>query len=113
MFVERLKALCKERGISFVQFERESGLGEHSVYRWDTNSPSYKKVKTAADYFGITVSELTGETEKPAPNNGDGLDHEISAFRHSLPAEKLRGILVALDSPSELLSELDQQELHK
>lgn len=40
MLVERIKNFCKNKGVSFVQFERESGLGEHSVYRWDNNSPT-------------------------------------------------------------------------
>jgi len=30
MIVERLKALCDEKGVSFVQFERESGIGIYS-----------------------------------------------------------------------------------
>lgn len=66
MLVERIKNFCKNKGVSFVQFERESGLGEHSVYRWDNNSPTLKKLLQASQYFGITVSDLIGETN-PAP----------------------------------------------
>lgn len=61
MLVERLKQLCKQRGISFSEFERESGVGINTAGRWNQSSPSIEKVKMAAKYFGISVSELIGE----------------------------------------------------
>lgn len=109
MFVERIKALCKEKGITFAQFERESGVGANSVYRWDTNSPSIKKVKMAANYFGLTVSELIGETKTPA-HPGERYADSIIKFLESLPKDRLRGILLALGAPEEVITDLDQQE---
>ena len=61
MLVDRLKQLCKQRGISFSEFERESGVGINTAGRWDQSSPSIAKVRLAAEYFGLSVSELIGE----------------------------------------------------
>ncbi len=99
--VERIKQLCKERGITFVQFERDSGLGEHSVYRWDTNSPSIIKVKQAAHYFGITVSELLGE-EIPASISADGLDG-VNLLSPALLEELSRFVRLAKANPERAL----------
>lgn len=96
--VERIKQLCKERGITFVQFERDSGLGEHSVYRWDTNAPSITKVKQAASYFGITVSELIGETKKPALTDEDGRVSEFMRLVSGLFGDHPEKLLPLLDS---------------
>lgn len=63
LYVERLKQLCKQHGISFSQFERESGVGLNTAGRWDQSSPSIEKVKLAAQYFGITVSQLIGDAD--------------------------------------------------
>lgn len=67
--LEKIKFLCKERGISLIELERSCGVTERTIYRWDTSIPSVDKVKRVADYFGVTVDELlstdqTGETER-------------------------------------------------
>lgn len=79
MLVEQLKNYCKKKGVSFAEFERESGVGERTASRWDTNSPSLKKVMMASSYFGITVSELIGETN-PASISTDGLSVAIDSL---------------------------------
>lgn len=73
--LERIKLFCKRKGITIAQFEREAGLPEHTVTRWNTNAPSIKKVQMAARYFGVTVSELLGETE-----NAPGANPEATAL---------------------------------
>lgn len=75
MLVERLRELCKEKGVSFVQFERESGIGINTAKRWDEKAPSVWKVQMAAAYFGVTTSYLLGETnKKTAAQMDDGDD---------------------------------------
>ena len=53
-----IKRLCDERGISISQLEREAGIAERTIYRWDENTPSVDKVKRVADYFGCAIDEL-------------------------------------------------------
>lgn len=70
--VDRLRKLCADRGISFNQFEKESGVGRGTAARWDTNSPSIDKVTKAAEYFNVSVAYLLGyEKENPTLSSGD------------------------------------------
>lgn len=65
--VSLIKELCTKQKTSIKALERELGLGNGTIRRWDDSSPSYEKLQKVADYFGITVAELTGENEnKPA-----------------------------------------------
>ena len=54
----KIKALAKERGLTIAQIERECGIGQKSIYDWDTNRPSVDKVKRVADFFGVTINDL-------------------------------------------------------
>ena len=57
---EKIKKLCKQRGISITELESTMGW-TRSIYRWDTNKPSIDKVKAVADYFGVTVDYLLSD----------------------------------------------------
>lgn len=59
--LEKIRALASEKGVSIAQVERECGLGQRSISKWDSSEPSVNKVKAVADYFEITVDELLGE----------------------------------------------------
>lgn len=116
MLVERIKNFCKNKGVSFVQFERESGLGEHSVYRWDNNSPTLKKLLQASQYFGITVSDLIGETE-PASISTDGLTEAINSLTPENRELFVRLLAVAGSQPAKvrrylsfLLQEIESEQ---
>ena len=94
MIVERLKELCDEKGVSFVQFERESGIGINTAKRWDTNAPNVWKVKQAADYFGVTVSYIIGETnKKTAVQMDNGTEKDIVDLLMSASPEQRSAIL--------------------
>ena len=58
MNIDKLAAMCKERGISFRKLEKECGMGNGTIARWKTSSPSVANLKAVADYFGVTVDEL-------------------------------------------------------
>ena len=63
MLFKNLLALCKERGTTFAEVERETGLGKGTIRRWGDNAPSVDKVKTVADHFGVTVDYLLTDHE--------------------------------------------------
>lgn len=72
--VSLIKELCASKKTTIKALERELGLGNGTIRRWDDSSPAYEKLQKVADYFGITVAELTGETltneNKPATHEG-------------------------------------------
>ena len=58
MNFDKLKAMCAEKGITFRKLEKECGIGNGTIARWKTSSPSVANLKAVADYFGVTVDEL-------------------------------------------------------
>ena len=68
--VTRIREKCTEKNTSLKALEREIGLGNGTIKRWDENIPSYDKVIKVADFlqvsfhwliFGKEAGELTPE----------------------------------------------------
>lgn len=62
-FIDRINQLCKERKISKRQLEREAGLGAGSSSKWKTFTPNNTTMTKLANYFGVSISYLTGESD--------------------------------------------------
>ena len=58
MIVENIRKLCRKQGITITELERTLGLGNGTIARWDSSSPSVIRVKVVADHFGVTVDSL-------------------------------------------------------
>lgn len=63
MLYERIKTLCKERGITISGLERELGFAKGSISKIDRHKPSMEKMQKIADLLGTTVQDVTGENE--------------------------------------------------
>lgn len=65
--ISRIKSLCQDRGMTLNQLEKLIGL-KGTIARWEDHSPSLDKVRVVAQFFGVSVSELIGDSESfPAP----------------------------------------------
>lgn len=62
---ERIATLCKERGVTVKDLERNLGFGNGTIQFWKKGSPRVDKLKAVADYFGVTVDALIAD-EPPA-----------------------------------------------
>ena len=61
---ERIKELCKSRGITIQDLEKTLGFGTRSIYNWSSHAPSVDKVIAVAEYFDVTTDYLiTGKSE--------------------------------------------------
>ena len=58
MLYQNIVVLCKGKGISISKLEKETGLGNGTVGRWEKSSPSVENVKKVADYFEVSVDYL-------------------------------------------------------
>lgn len=58
MILEKINELCREKGISIAALERELGIGNGTIRRWDVVSPRFDKLLAVADYFKVTVDDL-------------------------------------------------------
>lgn len=105
--VQRIKALCKEKGITVAELERRCSIGNGIIARWKTSKPSYERLSVVAKELDTTVKYLlTGEEQKESPPQGGELSEKdvrlIEWFR-SLPPEKQKAILISQDAPKELI----------
>lgn len=65
---DRVRGLCEQQRISITRLEADCGFSNSTIKKWKTiNNPSVDKVKTIAQYFGVTVDYLLGMTDIPTP----------------------------------------------
>lgn len=62
MLYKNIVHLCKEKGISIAKLERETGLGNGTIGKWEKASPNVDNAKKVANFFGKTLDELVGDT---------------------------------------------------
>ena len=60
MLIERIKCLCTENGTNLSKLERDCGLANATIRRWENNSPSAENLAKVADHFGVSVDYLLG-----------------------------------------------------
>lgn len=67
MNLDKIKELCKEKGITINKLEQLSGISQKSIGKWEKNEPSIDKVQKLADYFNVSTDYLLGRTDNPSP----------------------------------------------
>ena len=95
---ERVKNLCKEKGISLNKLEQEIGVA--SGYLSKLDNPGIKTVKLIADYFNVSVDYLMTGKEKEVPTFSTDHIELISAYDKLSSADKL-AIMQIIKSLSE------------
>ena len=90
---------CANKNVSLSAAAEAVGLSRTSPNGWKKGKqPSDVTLQKLSDYFGCSISDLTGEVEqkeKPAPESGLSLDEIKAAFRGK-SFEELTEILKAL-----------------
>lgn len=93
-FYDNYIKLCAVHDKSPTAVSKEIGLSNAAASGWKNGKkPSAVTKQKLADYFGVTVEELTGESEqKEKPNALDGIELEkLSPARRAL-LEALEGM---------------------
>lgn len=62
--VKRIKLLCDERKVTFAEVEREIGISNGQIRRWDNVSPKSETLQKVGDYFDVSIDYLLGRTNK-------------------------------------------------
>lgn len=95
-FVERVAALAKENGVTEKQVLLDCKLNKNLFGLWrQGRTPSTATKRVLADYFGVSVEYLMGETDdrgqknSPMPSDGTGdmLDKKISLLSETERAQ--------------------------
>ena len=56
--VERIKEKCNEKGLNIATLEKELSIGNGNIRRWNTNTPSAKRILEVANMLETSVDWL-------------------------------------------------------
>lgn len=76
---DRIHALCVSKNVKDGTMCREAGLPRSTLQELKmgrTESLSLKNLQKIADYFGISVSALTGEDQKEKPSTPEDAERD-------------------------------------
>lgn len=60
MLFEKVKALCVENKTNISEVERDCGLANATIRRWEFASPNVNSLAKVADHFGVSIDYLLG-----------------------------------------------------
>ena len=58
-----IKQICESKGVSVAFVEREAGLTNGSISKWNDSKPIAENLHAAAKVLGVTVEDLLEEKE--------------------------------------------------
>ena len=58
MIYDRIKTLCQEKGISVAFLEREAGLSNGAISKWNESSPTLENLQAVAKVLKIKIQKL-------------------------------------------------------
>lgn len=60
MLIEKIKQLCDENNSNLSKLERECGLANATIRRWEFSAPNAESLAKVADHFSVSVDYLLG-----------------------------------------------------
>lgn len=63
MLYDHLKEIAQEKGISIYRIERESGLSNGTISKWNSATPSVGSLQKVAQYLEISIDDLLKNIE--------------------------------------------------
>ena len=61
---EKIKQLCKEKGIAVRQLEGTLGFSNGSICKWDKSVPRADALSKVANYLGVSIEFLLDSSEE-------------------------------------------------
>ncbi len=61
MNTAKIKELCAQNHITVAELERNLGIGNGTIGRWENSYPRANNLKAVADYFNVSMENLMGE----------------------------------------------------
>lgn len=105
-FYDNYIKLCASCGKNPTTVSKEIGLSNAAASGWKNGKkPSAITKQRLADYFGVSVSELTGEEQKEKPNALDGIELDMANLSPE-DVELFKRILAAPEAKKNAIREL-------
>lgn len=105
---DRIHSLCDLKGVKDGTMCREANVPRSTFQELKmgrTENLSLKTLQKIADYFGVSVSELTGEEQKEKPNTLDGIELDLSSLSAE-DVELFKRIIAAPEAKKNAIREL-------
>lgn len=58
MIYDKIKEICNQKGLSVSSVEKEAGLGNGSISKWNTSSPTVDNLKAVAKVLKVNIAKL-------------------------------------------------------
>lgn len=58
MLYDRIKEICKEKGVSVTSIEKAAGLSSGAISKWNTSSPTVENLQAVAKELKVKVNKL-------------------------------------------------------
>lgn len=71
---ERIKELAKKRNLTIAEVERNAGISNGTIGKWDKQNPSKKTASKAAKFFGVSTDYILCLTDIPNPSTEETTD---------------------------------------
>lgn len=62
--LDRVKELCKSRGITVKRLEETLEIPNNTIYQWRRITPSLDKIQKVADFFSVSIDYLLCRTDQ-------------------------------------------------
>ena len=62
LIYKNIVTLCKKHNIPISKLEKDVGLGNGTIGKWETVSPTVERVAKVANYFGVSIDFLNSAT---------------------------------------------------
>lgn len=119
--VERIKELCRQKGMTIASLERICGFGNGSISKWNKHRPADFKIEAVAEALGTTKQYLlegeTGIKKQPSIpkdeelNKNDAVWDLREAVLERFPAASSQEISALLNAVEGNSSDLTIQEI--
>lgn len=92
MAFDNIFEIMKERGLTAYRVSKDTGISQASIADWrkGRSKPKIDKLKILAEYFGVSLASLTGEsseiddTRQIQAQNGYYVDKETAEYAEML-----------------------------
>lgn len=91
--VERIKMLAQQRNTSIKRIERECGIANATIRKWETQGPSLESIKRVAENLHVSLDYIVygeeGETASGGLTLSDDEVELIALYRQLNHADKI------------------------
>ena len=102
--VATIKRLAKEQGKSIAKLEKQAGLSNGSISKWDDHAPQADRLQRVAYVLGVTSEYLLDPRNEKSPVQADSPDGELENLIQRLlrlPPEQRKKLFDSCGAPGE------------